>query len=172
MILKEIKDSDIHKIYEGLSDPEVTKFYDVHFSTLEETEEQMAWYRQLKENETGKWWGIYNNQENFCGTGGFYDWDKANKKAEFGIWLLKPFWGQGIMNKALPIFFDKGFNEMDLNRIEAYVYHNNEKCKKALEKSYFKYEGTMKEYEMKDDIPIDMDIFAVLKSDIKNKYDF
>ncbi|WP_262482797.1 hypothetical protein [Aquimarina longa] len=36
-ILKEIEQSDINNIHKGLSNPEITKYYDVHFSTLEET---------------------------------------------------------------------------------------------------------------------------------------
>ncbi|MFL0108799.1 hypothetical protein [Tenacibaculum maritimum] len=51
--LKEIVASDINNIHKGLSDTDITRYYDVHFSTLEETKTQMKWYQNLKENGTG-----------------------------------------------------------------------------------------------------------------------
>ena len=66
-ILKEIKDSDINNIYKGLSNPKITKYYDVHFSNSDERELQMEWYKNLKKNGTGIWWGIYDKSNNqFC----------------------------------------------------------------------------------------------------------
>ncbi len=139
--LKEIKDSDITNIHKGLSNPDITRYYDVHFSTIKETEEQMKWYRTLKNKETGIWWGIYDISNNvFCGAGGFNSLDKKHNKAEIGLWLLKDFWGKGILQNVMPILFEKGFNELNLNRIEGYVVSDNIKCKKALKKINFTYE--------------------------------
>ena len=52
-ILREIRTEDIHYIYKGLSNSAVTQFYDVHFSTLKDTEVQMEWYADLKKTGTG-----------------------------------------------------------------------------------------------------------------------
>jgi len=46
--LKEVESTDIENIHKGLSNPEITKYYDVHFPTLEATKEQMDWYSNLK----------------------------------------------------------------------------------------------------------------------------
>jgi len=53
--------------------------------------------------------------------------------------------GKGI----IPKLFEQGFKQLNLNRIEGYVDSNNLKCKKALEKVNFTYEGTMHEMEIK-----------------------
>ncbi|MDR9416250.1 MAG: hypothetical protein RI564_08200 [Gracilimonas sp.] len=47
--LKPIEDADIEEIFHGLSHPKVIKHYGVHFETLEETKDQMGWYRQIRE---------------------------------------------------------------------------------------------------------------------------
>lgn len=165
-ILKEIESSDIKNIHKGLSDPEITKYYDVHYPTLEETKEQMDWYASLKRDGTGLWWGVYDKNTNqFCGAGGYNDLDKEHRKAEIGFWLLKEFWGKGIMKKVMPMLFEKGFTTLNLNRIEGYVISENSKCKAALDKINFTYEGTMREYEVKDGQKIDVDIYAILKSE-------
>lgn len=165
-ILKEIEDSDIVNIHKGLSNPEITKYYDVHFSTLEETEEQMEWYRNLRKDGTGIWWGIYDKKnQQFCGAGGFNSLEKDNQKAEIGFWLLKEHWGKGILKEVMPKLFELGFTELQLNRIEGYVVSDNMKCKKALEKIHFKYEGTMRQCEIKNGEKISVDIYSVLKSE-------
>ena len=164
--LKQIQSSDIENIHKGLSNSEITKYYDVHFPTLEDTKEQMEWYASLIKNETGIWWGIYDkNSGQFFGAGGFNDVDKKHKKAEIGFWLLKDFWGKGIMKEVMPKLFEQGFTQLNLNRIEGYVVSENIKCKNALEKINFTYEGTMREFEYKKGNKINVDIYSILKSE-------
>lgn len=163
-ILREIESTDLENIFRGLSNPEITKYYDVHFSTREETREQMKWYRNLKEKGTGIWWNIIDaNTDEFCGAAGFSDLDQGNRKAEIGLWLLEEYWGQGILQEVMPSLIDYGFSELKLNRIVGFVQSDNDKCKRAMGKVDFTYEGTMREYEIKNGRKIDLDIFAILK---------
>ena len=167
-LLKEIEASDIRHIHKGLSDTEITKYYDVHFSTLEETQEQMEWYAKLKNEGTGIWWGIIDKHtREFCGAAGFNDLNKQHKKAEIGLWLLKDFWGKGILKEVMPKLFEIGFSNLNLNRIEGFVVSNNVKCKRALEKINFTYEGTMRECEIKNGEKIDVDFYSILKNEWK-----
>jgi len=164
--LKEIEAPDIENIHKGLSNPEITKYYDVHYPTLEATKVQMDWYQNLKKNGTGIWWGIYDKSDHqFCGAGGFNELVKQHKTAEIGFWLLKEYWGKGILKEVMPKLFELGFTKLDLNRIEGYVISQNTKCKKALEKINFTYEGTMREAEIKNGEKIDVDIYAILKKE-------
>ncbi|MDT0685236.1 GNAT family N-acetyltransferase [Autumnicola psychrophila] len=171
--LKEIESSDIENIHKGLSDPDVTRFYDVHFSTLEETEEQMEWYRNLKKEGTGIWWGIYDKQWNqFCGAGGFNGLDKQHKKAEIGLWLIKEYWGKGILKEIMPKLFEHGFATLNLNRIEGSVVGENKKCKSALEKINFRYKGTLRESEIKNGEKINVDFYSILKREWQQQNSF
>ena len=166
--LKEIESDDIENIFKGLSNHEITRYYDVHFSSLKETEEQMKWYRELKEEGTGIWWGIYQESDDeFCGAAGFNGRLAEHKKAEIGMWLLTEHWGKGILPEILTALFEYGFEKLDLNRIEGLVDHENSKCKRALEKIHFVHEGTLREYEIKDGRNVDLDVYAILKKDWK-----
>ncbi len=164
LILSQFTANDIENVYKGLSHPDVIKYYGVSFKTLEETKEQMQWFADLEKNETGIWWAIRSkdNQE-FLGAGGLNDLSKKHKKAEIGFWLLPNFWGKGIMKEDMNSILDYAFNTLNLHRIEGFVESNNQNCKNALKKVAFQYEGTMKDYKIKNGKYISIDIFAKIK---------
>jgi len=162
--LKEIEPVDIENIHKGLSNPEITKYYDVHYDTLEETKSQIEWYKSLKETGTGIWWGIFGKTDHqFYGAGGFNNLEKKHKKAEIGLWILKEHWGKGIFKEIMPKLFELGFTQLHLNRIEGYVVKENIKCNKAVKKINFTHEGTMRECEIKNGEKVDYEIYAILK---------
>jgi len=76
---------------------------------------------------------------------------------------LPSFWGKGLMQEAMPIICDYGFQQLNLNRIEGFVESKNSNCKKAMAKLQFQYEGTMHECEIKNGDYISLDIYAMLK---------
>lgn len=166
LLLRPIVSEDIQNIYKGLSHPDVIKYYGVSFHSLEATEEQMTWYRELEENETGIWWAICSlNGEIFYGAGGFNNLSKERKKAEIGFWLLPEFWSKGLMQEAFPLICNYGFEKLGLNRIEGFVDSENISCKKAIEKQNFKLERTMRDCEIKDGKFLSVDIYSRLKRD-------
>lgn len=69
------------------------------------------------------------------------------------------------MQEAFPLICDYGFNTLNLNRIEGFVDGENINCKKAVEKLNFKFEGTMRECEIKEGKHVSVDIYSKLKSD-------
>ena len=166
--LRELCAEDIKYVHKGLSDKEVTKYYAVYFATLEDTQEQMKWFAELKKTGTGVWWGIYDKStEVFVGAGGYNNLEKEHRKAEVGFWLLKEHWGKGILKEAMSAILDIGFSSLNLLRVEGFVDHENQKCKKALEKVNFTYEGTMRSCEIKDGKALDVDIYSILKAEWK-----
>ena len=167
-LLKEITQSDIQHIFKGLSNPEVTKYYAVHFPSLEATREQMDWYADLRKNGTGIWWGIWSKEKDvFVGAGGFNDLDKENRKAEIGLWLLPEFWGHGILAEVMPCLFHEGFYSLNLNRIEGFVDADNAKCRRALESINFSREGVLRQTEFKDGKFLDVVVYSILKEEFK-----
>ena len=147
LLLREIVDSDIQNIYNGLSNPLVIKHYGVSCKDLDSAKQQMLWYKKASQY----WWAICStdNQE-FYGAGGLNDISKEHRKAEIGLWLLPDFWGKGIMSEVLPLICKYAFDKMRLHRIEGYVESNNENCKRAMSKLDFEHEGTMKDCEIKN----------------------
>jgi ribosomal-protein-alanine N-acetyltransferase len=163
LLLRKIEASDLKNIYEGLSNPDVIKYYGISFNSLESAKEQMKWFSDLEKKETGIWWAICSvKNQNFLGAGGLNNIQHPHKKAEIGFWLLPEFWGNGLMTEALPLICDYGFNKLGLHRIEGFVEPENQNCKKALSKLNFRHEGTMKDCEIKNGRFISLDIYAAL----------
>ncbi|HWK59086.1 MAG TPA: GNAT family protein [Parapedobacter sp.] len=162
--LRQIESSDIAHIYRGLSDPKVIKYYGVSFDSLQATQEQMEWFRNLEQNKTGIWWAICSPDNRiFYGAGGFNGISREHRKAEIGFWLLPDFWGQGFMQEAFPLICGYGFERLGLNRIEGFVDSENLNCKRAIEKLGFIHEGTMRECEFKEGRYLNVDIYSKLK---------
>ena len=164
LLLRQFQQSDIENVFLGLSHPDIIKYYGVSYDTIEATQEQMTFFAELEKNETGIWWAICSLDNTiFYGAGGLNNLSKEHHKAEIGFWLLPSFWGKGLMQEAMPIICDYGFQQLNLNRIEGFVESKNSNCKKALAKLQFQYEGTMHECEIKNGDYISLDIYAMLK---------
>lgn len=166
LLLRPIVERDINAVFEGLSDPEVIRYYGVSYKTLEDTEEQMRFFASLEEEGTGIWWAICSLENNeFYGAGGLNSIRSEHQKAEIGFWLLKEFWRKGIMTEALPAICRYGFEQLGLHRIEGYVESENVRCKLAMNKLGFVHEGTMTDCEIKNGRFISLDIYAKFKYD-------
>lgn len=162
--LRRIVHTDIEYVFSGLSNPEVITYYGVSFHSLQDTQEQMAFYEAQENDGTGQFWAVCSNETGaFLGVGGFNNWDKTHRKAEIGFWLLPDYWRRGYMQEAMSAIMDYGFKSMNLHRIEGFVETENRACIKSIEKIGFKYEGTMKECEWKNERFIDIAIYSKIQ---------
>lgn len=165
LAIRQILPSDQQKIFEGLSDPLVIKYYGVSFSSYNTVKEQMDWYEGLWATKTGFWWAICDEDNTeFFGACGVNNLQKIHHKAEIGFWLLPKYWGKGIIPEAVQAIEEYLFNNLQLHRIEAFVEVGNDNSKKVLKKMNFKYEGTMVDVEKKNGQYISLDIFAKLNA--------
>lgn len=165
LLLRQIVPNDLENVFNGLSHPEVIKYYGVNFHSLETTNEQMEWFKNLEKSNSGIWWAICSKDSNeFYGAGGLNDVDKANKKAEIGFWLLPNYWGFGFMKEAMPKICKYGFEQMNLHRIEGFVDSDNTNCKNGMAKLNFKHEGTMTDCEFKNGKFLSLDIYALINN--------
>ncbi len=165
-MLRQFIETDLDNVFKGLSHPEVIKHYGVSYRTQEETKEQMKFFKDLEKNGTGIWWAICSLDNNtFYGAGGLNGLSKEHKKAEIGFWLLKDFWGQGIMTEVMPIICNYGFDNLGLHRIEGLVESDNWNCKNAMKKLHFNHEGTLRDYEIKNGNFISLEIYSKLQNE-------
>jgi ribosomal-protein-alanine N-acetyltransferase len=127
-LLRQIIEADKQKVFEGLSDPEVIRYYGVSYRSLEETQKQMDWYNSLVTQQTGIWWGIclLHNSESLIGACGFNEWKKEHRRIELGYWLLPSYWHKGIMYECVRAIVDYAFTTMHIHRIEAIVEKEND----------------------------------------------
>jgi len=165
LLLRQFNDNDLENVYRGLSHPEIIKYYGVRYDSLEATNAQMKFFADLEKNGTGIWWAICSPDNTvFYGAGGLNSLSREHRKAEIGFWLLPGFWGNGIMQEAMPLIWNYGFDTLQLHRIEGIVETENSNCKKAMAKLGFIHEGTMRECEIKNGRFISLDIYAKFRS--------
>jgi ribosomal-protein-alanine N-acetyltransferase len=165
LLLRPFVETDIENVFKGLSHPKIIKHYGISFDSLEATKEQMTWFANLEKNEAGAWFAVCSlDNKIFYGAGGLNDLNKEHQKAEVGFWLLPDFWGQGIMQEAMPRICAFGFDRLGLHRIEGFVEEENDNCKKAMAKLDFQHEGTMRDCEIKNGKFISVAIYAKLKT--------
>lgn len=161
LLLRRFVESDLENVFSGLSDPEVIKYYGVSYNSLFDTKEQLRYFSDLEQNETGIWWAVCSADGTvFYGACGFNNLIKIHMKTEIGFWLLRDFWNKGIMSEAIPLICEYALKGLGLHRIEAFVETENFNCKKVLDKLKFIHEGTMKDCEFKNSKFISLDIYA------------
>lgn len=169
LLLRKILPDDINEIFRGFSNPEVIKHFGVSFSTLEATEEQMTWYADMLENDTGRCWAVCSSDNSiFYGVCTINFWKKEHRKAETGYWIFPEHWQNGIASEAMKAVVNFGFNNMGLHRLSAEVEPENTGSVALLQKLGFKKEATLQECEIKNDRFLNLDIYALLRTTHKN----
>lgn len=163
-LLRQFCSDDLAFVFEGLSHPDVIRYYGVRYARLEETNEQLIWFGELQKNETGIWWVICDQESLFClGAIGLNDLSKTDQKAEIGFWLLPEHWGKGIIKEVANPICNYAFEKLGLRKIEAMVETENENSRKVLQKLDFDYHKTMENCEIKNDKLISLAIYVKLK---------
>ncbi len=69
------------------------------------------------------------------------------------------------MPEALQVLIRYGFEEMDLNRIEATTHTGNQRSQRVLEKLGFQREGLLREYYCRDGVYNDQVQFSLLRKE-------
>jgi [ribosomal protein S5]-alanine N-acetyltransferase len=166
-LLQQIVPDDQAFIFKGLSDPQVIPYYGVRYDSFEATCAQMDFYDDLLTNKTGCWWKIVNKQTmkpaGACGINGY---QAEHEKAEIGYWLLPEFWKKGIMPEVVPVMIAYLFANWKLHRLEAVVEDGNEASCKLSEKLGFRFEGKLREAEIKFGKRISLLMYSLLATDI------
>ncbi len=67
--------------------------------------------------------------------------DIHHRNMELGYWLAEPFWGKGIITKAVKQMVELGFKLFDIDRIFAKPFGTNIGSQKVLEKCGFELEA-------------------------------
>lgn len=169
LLLRRINPEDQHRIYQGLSDPDVTLYYGISFASYAESKAQMDWFSYLEKTRTGLWWAVCSSDNSvFYGAGGFTNIE--GKIAEAGFWLLPQFWRQGILKEAFPKMLEYGCQNLGLSRVEGLVDSAHTACKTALQNLKFKYEKTIAS-RLKNGKFINVDLFSfILAPDFTYSY--
>ncbi|MGB0863386.1 MAG: GNAT family N-acetyltransferase [Saprospiraceae bacterium] len=89
--------------------------------------------------------------------------DIFHKNAELGYWLAEPFWGKGIMTKAIKEMVDYTFKNFEINRIFARPFGSNIGSQRVLEKVGFELEARLSQTIFKNNSYEDELIYGIRK---------
>jgi ribosomal-protein-alanine N-acetyltransferase len=67
-------------------------------------------------------------------------------RGEIGYWLARDYRGRGLMPRAIRVFADYAFRELQLHKLTATTYPFNPSSARALEKAGFRLEGRLREH--------------------------
>lgn len=85
--------------------------------------------------------------------------------AEIGYWIGKPFWGRGYATEAVQAVLRYGFEERELQRIFAMVFHRNPASCRVLQKCGMRHEGTLRRHQKKWDEYVDLVCYGMLREE-------
>lgn len=83
--------------------------------------------------------------------------------AEVGYWIGEAYWGRGIGSEAVRLVRDYAFDAFALRRLEARVYPWNPTSMRVLKKNGFVFETRLRKIQLKNGVPVDMLLFAVVR---------
>ncbi|MFZ6722664.1 GNAT family N-acetyltransferase [Undibacterium sp. Ji49W] len=110
--------------------------------------------------------GLIRKTDNlFLGSCILFHLDAGCRRAEIGYEMDAAVWGQGYMHEALVALLNYGFNEMNLNRVEADIAPHNLGSAKTLERLGFIQEGFLRERWIVEEKVSDSALYGLLRSD-------
>jgi ribosomal-protein-alanine N-acetyltransferase len=165
LVLREMTFADLDAVLRIRGDYEVTKYNTGKpISTRREAEiiiDSIAGdYRQQL---SVRWAMALKHNNLMIGMCGFNYWDRISFKASVGYDLARDYWGQGYMPEAIRRIVQFGFEDMQLNRIEADCASINTASVRVLEKVGFQREGLQRDQYFEDGQFYDLMLFALLK---------
>ncbi|MFK8038148.1 MAG: GNAT family N-acetyltransferase [Crocinitomicaceae bacterium] len=101
---------------------------------------------------------------------GYHTWYVDHFRAEIGYGLFdESLKGKGLMSEAMLPIIKFGFDQMSLNRIEAFIAPYNQASLKLVSKFNFKEEGLLREHYYKTENAEASAVYSLLKSEFKLK---
>ena len=171
LILRQVTNDDVNSLLKYLSDIDVMKYYGLEpFKTIRDALDEISWYKSIFEKGTGIRWGIsLKGQDEIIGSCGFFNRNVEHCRAEIGYELSKEYWGKGIASEAIKTVITYGFEQLNLQRIQALIETPNIPSQKLVERQGFIREGLLRSYEFTCGKFDDLYMYSMLKQDYQER---
>lgn len=133
---------------------------------VEDYQPVISMWRKQFADEDGFEAGIFY-QGKVVGMIGLQGIKRNARKTSIGYWLDSDYQEKGIMTRACQALIDYAFQTLNLNRVEICCATENRKSRAIPERLGFTHEGTIRECEFLYDHYVDIEVYGLLKSDIK-----
>ena len=137
--LRMITPNDAQDIFEIRSNLKINQF--LHRNPPKDSFEALEFILNIKRKSANKeiiFWGIsLQNNPKLIGTICLWKFSEDRKTAELGYELLPEYEGKGMMSEAVNFVLNYGFQDLKLDRIEAFTNKNNSDSIKLLQNLKF-----------------------------------
>jgi [ribosomal protein S5]-alanine N-acetyltransferase len=148
LLLREIVESDAEDLFAIRGDLESMRWFGIDplndLAAAQGLVKKLAGGRNLENPSTA--WAIQTKDDpKLLGTCGLFSWNRNWRKCVVGYELAAQAQGRGLMREALCAVLSWGFNNMELNRVEAQIHPNNYPSIKLAKALKFVEEGRLRE---------------------------
>lgn len=139
LVLRSIDHSDRDFILEEFQNDFINRYlFDAEPMTdISQADELIDFYTMVEPRRQNRWVLIDKATNTELGTCGFHLWNPDNREVEIGFELLEQYNGRGYMLEAVEAIIEFARYQMNVERINAIVYIENEKCIRLLERLGF-----------------------------------
>lgn len=165
--LLEITDENLDDIFAIFSNREAMKYYGMTpFTNKDQAKKLIDSFASNFNNKRSLRWGIILKESgNLVGTVGLNNLLISSKRTEIGYDLLPTHWKKGIVSEAVQAVIEYCFQELELFRIGAVTFPENEASFKLLLKLGFQKEGLLRGYLYQNDQSSDALVFSLIRPD-------
>jgi len=161
--LRPFRDSDLASLVKYANNYNIAKFLTNQFPHPYTEEDGRKFISNVANNDPVNVFAIEINGEAAGAIGIFPQTDIHEKTAEMGYWLAEPFWGNGIITRAIMEMVEYGFKTFDVTRIAARPFSTNPASQRVLEKAGFVCEARLKNAVYKNGMYMDELIYVIMK---------
>jgi [ribosomal protein S5]-alanine N-acetyltransferase len=165
--MRKLSMRDAGDMFEYASLPEVAEhvLWDYHRNISDSMHYLRIVTQQYIDGVPSPWGIVHKELGKLIGTIGFHIWSYPNGYAEAGYAISKDFWNLGIVTEAFTEIIRFGFENLNLNRIEATCKLPNLASERVMQKCNLKYEGIMRKRLFAKGEFHDLKMYSILRSD-------
>ncbi len=159
--------ADLKDIFEYASDPEVAlhTLWEPH-QDLRDTRQFLDFLFDQRRSGLSIVWAIVPKAEGrVVGTVGLANWAHHHSRAELGFAIARRCWNRGYTSESVAAVLRHAFQELCLNRVEAFCKIENGASARVLEKSGMRFEGILRQREFIKGRYEDLKLFAILREE-------
>jgi len=166
--LIQLNQSHAPHLFKQFSNKDVIRYYGMDpFKTMEQAEKMIVNMNNGFLEKRSMRWGIQLKETGeLAGTIGLNNLQLWSKKCEVGYDLYPDYWGNGYVSEALHAILVYCFEELNLSRVGAVTFPDNEASWKLLLKAGFEKEGLLRNYLFQGDRNLDAFVFSIIKQDL------
>ena len=165
--IRPFRPADAPAVYAHCRDPELSRYTTWEHHATVATAEGFIRSELARDPRTrAATWAIADPATDVVmGAIGFYQVEREAARGEFGFWLGRAHWGQGLATEAARAMVAHGFGALGLVRVQAVCHVDNAASARVLAKAGLEREGVLRRYAWKRGRAFDVALYAAIAPD-------